>query len=383
MAASFDQRYIEAERQRPPAGLAIVILNWNGWHDTVECLESIYRSRPPQEWQVVVVDNGSTDESIEKIQRWAEGKVEVTSKLFTYDRRSKPIPCVVFDRYLAEDGFAPSCEASITSGIGLPGPPLIVIRVPENLGYAGGNNLGIRYALRHGFQYIGLLNNDTVVDPEMLGRLVRYLNEDKGAGVVGVKTLYYDDPGTIWYAGADLNMLRGATSFCGIGCEDGPDFSGTRPTDVVSGHALFARREVFERVGLLDEDLFLIWEDTELCIRAARRSSFRICINLDVHLWHKGGGISSSGLTTPISTYFANRNRLKVVWRYGTWTQRIGFLVYYLASRVPKFALLTLRGKFTLVGVECRAVADFFLGRSNGAVASGLSKAARKESAEI
>lgn len=343
--------------------LAVVILNWNNWGDTIECLESIYLSRPPHEWRVVVVDNGSTDDSIEKIQRWAEGRINVRSKLFDGHYRNKPIPCLVLDHSEAKADGTSSGESISPPKTEWSGPPIVLIRVPGNLGYAGGNNVGIRYALQHGFRYIGLLNNDTVVDPEMLGVLMSSFNENAEVGILGVKTLYYDNPGTIWYAGSDLDLLRGITPFRGVGRRDGPDFSGIRPTDVVSGHALFARREVFERVGLLDEDLFLIWEDTELCIRTARLSSFRICINLDARLWHKAGGISSSGLRSPAATYFANRNRLRVVRRYGTWLQRIGFLFFYIVTRVPKFARLIFKGQFTLVVAEFRAFADFCFGR--------------------
>ena len=370
--------YEPPQGQSWPAGaapqLAVIILNWNGWRDTIECLESVYRSHPPWEWQVVVVDNGSTDESIEKIQDWAEGRLEVSSKLFKSERRAHPIPYLVSDQSGAEVGNQPPGKESALLPRAM---SLIIIRVPENLGYAGGNNVGIRYTLRGGFPYIGLLNNDTVVDPEMLGGLVSYLNQNEGVGIVGVKTLYYDDPGVIWCAGTDLNLFLGKAPFRGYGHPDGPDFSGTCPIDVVGGHALFARREVFEKVGLLDEDMFLIWEDTELCLRASRRSSLRICMNLDVRLWHKSRGISSSGAVSPTATYFANRNRMKVVWGYGTWPQRIGFLCFYLASRLPKFFRLILAGQFTLVRAECRALAHALLGRMGSAAASGPLKSAR------
>jgi GT2 family glycosyltransferase len=343
--------------------LAVVILNWNGWRDTLECLESIYRSQPPFEWQVVVVDNGSGDQSVEKIQQWAEGRIAVTSRFFRSSRDANAIPNTVINGPSAEecDGYPPS--GSVSSFVSENSMPLLtIIRLPQNLGYAGGNNVGIRYALQCGFRYIGLLNNDTVVDPETLGQLVNYLNKDQAVGIVGVKTLYYDDPDRIWWAGTDLDMYRGLSPFRETGCQDGPAFSGVRPTDAVSGHALFAKREVFEKVGLLDEDLFLIWEDTDLCLRTKRGSPYRICVNLDVHLWHKGGGISSTGATSPATVYFANRNRLKVVWRYGTWTQRVAFLSFYLVSRVPKFSLLALKGKLALIWAELRAMGSYVSG---------------------
>jgi GT2 family glycosyltransferase len=350
----------QGEQKRAYPRLAVVILNWNGWCDSLECLESIYRSCPPFEWQVVVVDNGSSNESVQKIQQWAGGRIAVTSKFFEYKPRSKPIPCMVLNRTVAEAGNEPLRKESLSFPVlEMSMPPLIVVTLPQNLGYAGGNNVGIRYALRHGFDYIGLLNNDTVVSSETLGGLVDYFNKDRAAGIVGVKTLYYDNPGKIWWAGSDLNLYRGLTPFRDTGCLDGPDFSGIRPTDVVSGHALFARREVFETAGLFDEGLFLIWEDTDLCLRAARQFSFRIDVNLDVCLWHKGQGISSSGSSSPAATYLANRNRLKVVWRHGTWGQRMAFLVFYVVSRVPKFSLLILKGKFTLVWAEWRAIGSF------------------------
>jgi GT2 family glycosyltransferase len=363
MKAEYDRQDIEVGRQRMRPQLAVVILNWNGWGDTIECLESIYRSCPPFEWQVVVVDNGSNDGSVEKIQQWAEGRIPVKGKLLEYDGSSKPIPYIIISQSEAEeDHKSSSREPGFPPGRVESTPPLIVITVPQNLGYAGGNNVGIRYALRHGFEYVGILNNDTVVGPGMLGRMVCCFNEDATAGIMGVKTFYYEDPGKIWWAGSDLKMYRGATQFRGTGCGDSPEFSGIHPTGTVSGHALFAKREVFEEVGLFDEDLFLIWEDADLCLRTARHSSYRICVNLDVCLWHKGGGISSAGSNSETTTYFANRNRLKVVWRHGTWEQRIAFLVFYIVSRVPKFGLLILKGRFTLVWAELRALGAFVSG---------------------
>ena len=146
--------------------VAIIILNWNGWEDTIECLESVFRISYPNH-KVIVVDNGSTDSSMEKIKNWADGKLEVLTPgpahhlyHLSHPPVKKPIPYVYYTREEAEKGGNFTIEEKIT----LP-YPLILIQTDENLGFAGGNNVGIKYTLcNKNIDYLLLLNNDIVVD---------------------------------------------------------------------------------------------------------------------------------------------------------------------------------------------------------------------------
>ena len=140
--------------------VSIIILNWNGWRDTIECLESLYQITYPN-YDVIIVDNGSEDGSIQKIKEYAESKIKVESKFFEYSSENKPIKIIEYTREEAEAGGGK--EKEITD---LPSnKKMIIIKNEKNYGFAEGNNIAMRYALKAlNPDYILLLNNDTVVD---------------------------------------------------------------------------------------------------------------------------------------------------------------------------------------------------------------------------
>ncbi len=231
--------------------VAIIVLNWNGWQDTIECLESLQQITYPN-YQIIVVDNGSTDGSVEKIKAWARGEIPVESKFFEYNPNTKPVQWVEYDRQTAEAGGIPEEEDKLAE---LPSSRrIILIQTGENLGFAGGNNVGIKYALRAENSYICLLNNDTIIDPQCLGLCTEILNENKYIGAVSPKILWYDEPQKIWYAGAVFRLWRGDIPHIGMLQPDSAEFSGIRSTEHVTGCAMLSKRELFEEVGLFNEE---------------------------------------------------------------------------------------------------------------------------------
>jgi GT2 family glycosyltransferase len=178
----------KADTNAPP--VYILILNWNGVADTLECLESVFRSDYPS-FRVIVCDNSSEDGSVEQIEAWAEGKIDVAlpdgKPLSRYPCMplAKPIPLVIHDRCGAEKGGGPADTDA----------RLVIIRNGDNLGYAAGNNVGLRYIrARDDFAFVWLLNNDTVVTPGALSALVRRMVERPEAGLCGSTLFYYDLP---------------------------------------------------------------------------------------------------------------------------------------------------------------------------------------------
>jgi GT2 family glycosyltransferase len=182
------------------SNVAIIILNWNGWQDTVECLESLQRLTYPN-YQVIVVDNGSTDDSMEKIKNWARGEIPVESKFFDYDPTVKPVQWIEYDRKMAEAGGTREEETEI-AGVAA-NRKLTLIQTGENLGFSGGNNIGLRYAMaRDDFKYFWLLNNDTVCKQDALTQMVnRMLEGDGEIGMCGSTLLLYNEPEKIWALG--------------------------------------------------------------------------------------------------------------------------------------------------------------------------------------
>ncbi len=246
----------------------ILILNWNGWHDTVECLESVQRLSYPN-YRIVVIDNGSTDGSVERIKAWAAGELPVESKFFTYDPSTKPVRWIEYDRATAEAGGLPELEAEIEA---LPPHSRIAfIQTGANLGYAGGNNVGIRYALARGANYVWLLNNDTVVDKNALTEMVRLAESDEKIGMVGSKILRYDSSEVILDVGGWLKVSYHIVhKFPGYNEIDRGQWDKVFQPDYLNGASLLVSTLAIRDIGLLDEEYFLYWEETDCCYRARR-----------------------------------------------------------------------------------------------------------------
>jgi len=159
--------------------VAIVLLNWNTWRDTLECLESIFKLDFPN-FRVILCDNNSADGTLEKVQAWAQGTLPADLPAEPLTRLGspplpKPMAYTLYQRTEAEQGGTSSDDV-----------PLVLIQTGANLGYAGGNNVALRYILaRREFDYVWLLNVDTVVDPAALRKLIEVSESDKKIGMTG------------------------------------------------------------------------------------------------------------------------------------------------------------------------------------------------------
>jgi hypothetical protein len=212
-----------------------VVLNWNNAPDTIECLESLRAATHPA-LRVLVVDNGSTDGS------------ELTLRT----------------RF----------------------PDLQFLQTGENLGFAGGNNAGIRRALDEGADLVLLLNNDTTVDPGFVDALVAAARSSPDAGMLCPKILFHDRPDVLWYAGASFHPWLGWGRHRGHGQVDRGQFDRVEETARPTGCALLVTRALCERVGLLREDFFCYAEDLEWGLRA-RKAGFSILYVPASRVWHK------------------------------------------------------------------------------------------------
>jgi GT2 family glycosyltransferase len=257
----------------------IIILNWNGWEDTIECLESLYQINYPN-FDVLVVDNDSKDESIDKIHMYLDGKLEVESKFFNYDPDNKPIKYLEYseDRYHQLD-----------TSEGLDTKNLYILKNNENYGFAEGNNIAIKIALRSNPDYIMLLNNDTVVEHDFLNKLVEVAEEDEKVGVVGPAIYYYDYEGR-----TDV-----PSNICGVvnikhypGYYDMVDKDltvkpGNLECDWISGAAMMIKtREV--PIKYLNNQLFFGNEDIDMCINL-KKMGYKIVNVHSSRIWHKEG----------------------------------------------------------------------------------------------
>ena len=237
---------------------------------------------------------------------------------------------------------------------------MVLIHSEENLGFAAGNNVAIRYALRRSYPYIGLLNNDTLVDPDYLTLLIHELEKSARWAACAPKILFKESPDQIWYAGARIRMYRGGGLHIGMGRQDGPEFRGIKMTTCISGCAFIARRILFEKVGLLDEDFFFAHEDVDLSYRAGQQQLL-FCVNLDSKIYHKAGG--TVGRKSPQAFYFDHKGRMIFVAKNGGLSDKIGFWAFWSLTRLISFPILVLQGKCSLVVAQLKAMCDFLTKR--------------------
>lgn len=323
--------------------VCILLLNWRGWRDTIECLESLFRLDYGN-YQVVVCDNDSGDGSLERIAEWARGE-RIAEAPSTSEMRElstppveKPLRLAVLSREEAEDGM-PDSDARI-----------VLIQTGENLGYAGGNNVGIRWALRRGSaEYLWLLNNDTVVDREALTALVRRSDGDPVVGMVGSRILYYDQPRRIQaLGGGRVERWTGITHHL-----DGESHAADErlQPDYITGSSLLVRVELSEEIGLLDERYFLYSEEVDWCLRARERG-WKLAYAPESRVWHKGGRSVSYG--SALHDYHTVRGMLLLVGRF--YPSRLPVAIAYSAIRclAPK----VVRFQYTRMRAVLRAYAD-------------------------
>jgi GT2 family glycosyltransferase len=300
--------------------VVVVILNWNGARDTVECMESVLKI-DYSNFEIVVVDNGSSDGSVDIIR----------------DR---------FDH-------------------------ILLIENKTNLGYAEGNNVGIRHALSHGAEYVWLLNNDTVVDINALAAMTDLAERNPDIGILGSKIYFYDRPDLLWFAGATIDWKRAISAHVGRLEKDTGQYEVEKEVDRVTGCSMLIRREVLEDVGLFDEKFFLYAEEVDLCVRARKKGFHNYYVPKSI-VFHKIS-VSTGENSVPIFAYYNTRNFLYLIRKNVPFPKREYYLLRSI-SRIlfrskgtmfrmifpclfPKDAI-TLTDKASLVGLH-----HFFTGR--------------------
>ena len=251
-----------------------IVLNWNGWRDTLRCLESLFTSTQ-QSLHVVLIDNGSNDDSTKHLATFGAGVA-------------------------GESRQTPHHDVSME-----------FLRLDRNVGFTGGVNAGLRRSLDLGAQYAFLLNNDATVEPDCISVLVEAASRRTDVGLVGPMISRADDKACIWSSGMSVTWRHaGVVAHCGE-ADDGR-FHGRRLVQGLSACALLVKRGVIERVGLLDERYFAYYEDLDWCLRA-RAAGFRCLFAGDARVTHavsastnRGAGRSQSAL----ANYYGARNAL-------------------------------------------------------------------------
>ncbi|EEP61189.1 glycosyltransferase family 2 protein, partial [Sulfurihydrogenibium yellowstonense] len=280
----------------------IILLNYNGWADTVECLESVLRNDYPN-YQVIVVDNNSPNNSMEYLKAWAEGKLDVwvnpnnSLRNLSFPPVSKPLPYVYYTREEAEKGGNPEIEEELKNKIPKDTTskyPLVFIQSGDNLGFAGGNNVGIRYALvKNDFDVVILLNNDTVIKRDAISILVNARLKFGEQAIYGGRIYYYSDPERLWYDGGKFNEWLGRTIHLNKGKlkHDIKISSRIKEVNFITFCYVLIPKFILDKIGLLDESYFMYVEDLDYSYKVWKYG-YKLYHVVNSEIWHKVGASS-------------------------------------------------------------------------------------------
>ena len=278
----------------------IIILNWNGWDDTIECLESLYKINYPN-YQVIVVDNASSNESIKKIKDYSQGLIPIESPFVDYDKFNKPIEVIEILREEAVQPIDHINKGKANEFV----KKLVLIKNEQNYGFPEGCNIGMKYALKQGSDFILLLNNDTVVDNNFLMELIKVAREFPNDGIFGSKVYFYKNPHKIQAAGGTINWWTGTIRvFSGY---DKGQYEKIRSCDFVFGTSFLIRSEVINKISFMDSTFFFGVEEYDYCTRA-KRAGFNILYVPKSVIWHKGGASSSKLANYPDTLNFIKKS---------------------------------------------------------------------------
>ena len=329
--------------------VAILVLNWNGWQDTIRCLESIYQLDYPN-YDVIVIDNASRDGSVDKIKEYAKGKLVIQDKQVKYDPSNKPIEIFEISEVEARRGIFREREKYESLS---PKKRLILIRNRFNYCYSGGNNVGLRFvsgALPS--RYILILNNDVIVPQGLLKEMVDTIKKDPKIAVVG----------TTPCAPCSYKIMLCRRFFKKVfpiftKSPKSRNYRDYEECNFVCGCGMLIKRETIEEVGYFDEDFFCYWEEIEWEIRLTKQG-YKFLTPLTRKIYHEESKATGKG--SPFVNYLFARNAILVAKKHFPQNVPLVLLVYLGPLGIAKFA------KYALAKFRPKVVYYFYRGIFDG-----------------
>jgi GT2 family glycosyltransferase len=290
----------------PSPRVAVVVLDWNGADDTLACVASVVRSRyePLDVW---VVDNAS--------------------------------------------------RSSVLSEVARRHPGVRTIANPLNLGYAGGNNVGVRAALAAGAEWVLVLNNDARVAPDTVDELVRVARSGPRIAAVGAKILRLEDPSRLWMAYGEVTYRQSLVRLVGENAPDGAAFDTQRDVPWVSGCAILLARHALEEIGLFDEEFFAYHEEVDWCA-TAREHGLRVVFAPRAVVEHRGQASSGGAAFVSRRQYLTARNMVRFVRKHASVAERWRFALCFAAMLPTSYVKRLLRGEQEGVLLKLRGALD-------------------------
>lgn len=296
----------------PNSSIAIILVNWNGFDFTKACLNSLRAVTFP-DFQVILVDNASNN---------SEG-----------------------NRLLTEF------------------PEIILLKNKENLGFAGGNNVGIIKALKDGYTHIMLLNNDTEVEPDFLGEMMLKFQKEENLGVVQPLITFLSNKDTIWSAGGKWKSVFGRAITLGDRKRVFEYQAKARHLDWATGCCMLISREAILKAGLLNESYFAYFEDVEWSLRI-RRFGFKIAFEPKAIVFHEAGASSkkehSEGVLSPRVFYFHVRNQFFLIRQNLEGLPFLLSMTYHIFRFLAWMGYFCFRGRFQKLKAVAKGMKDGF-----------------------
>lgn len=277
----------------------ILIVNYNNYKDTIDCLMSLENINYDN-YKIIIVDNSSTNNSINEIRKFINN----------FNNNN-----------------------------------IILLKSRKNYGFAGGNNIGIKYALDHGADYILLLNDDTTVEPNFISNMLKTAEEDLSIGIVGCKIKYYQNKNLLWYTGGKINWFKFIGNNEGIKSFDNGNYNEKKEITFATGCCMLIKRQVFEKVGLLPVEYFMYFEDVDFCVKV-QDAGYKIVYEPSAVIYHKVG-ISSGGEESPFAIKWMTRNRIYFMNKYKYKVSKFNFNIsklYFYSTRYIRILQFFLKG---------------------------------------
>lgn len=295
---------------------AIILVNWNSFDYTHECIESLHQIQDA-DFDIIIVDNGSQDHSGTRLKEQH--------------------------------------------------PDILLIESDSNLGFTGGNNLGLQYSLEQDYQYSLLLNNDTVVEPDFLGVLTTYMDAHPRAGAIQPKIFYYHNRSVLWDGGSYFNALLGIAYTSGHGKKPSEKHTILKKVDWVTGCAFFTRNSILKETGLLASNFFIYYEDVDLSFRI-KKLGYELIYHPGSVIYHIAGVSNKKttkdkeGFVNPIVHYLNTRNRIWLLKEHTPIIFVPTVTIYTFFYTVAVMLYFTARLRFKKLAAVSRAIKDGLTG---------------------
>lgn len=303
--------------------VSIVLLNYNGYEDTISCFQSL-QNISYENYDIIIIDNDSPDKSMHKLITYMQ-KNKLEHEYFNAQQDAmEPLANKMTKTTLIQSGF--------------------------NGGYGHGNNIGIKYALKQGADYILVLNNDTIVEPDFLEPMVQMCEEDKNIGIASGKIYFYDRPDTIWFNGGKFSPCTAKVEHFNFNEKDIGQLP-KEPVTFISGCMWLIPKKVFDTVGLINEEYFMYVEDLEFCQRVLHEGYILKVID-EANIYHKVGS-STGGKYSSFSVFWRTKNMNNLI---GTTKSTLCKLSAFIVFNLKTIMQLIKANKILLLKDYVRAI---------------------------